>query len=72
MNAGDSLIFTFSNIHPKSKNKIKAQSHFNIPKQPHGSDPPTYPRGKMTPKPVRQPMGVMIFTANPLTPRKKN
>ena len=36
MNAGDPLIFNFSNINGKMKAKIKAKSHFNILKQPHG------------------------------------
>ena len=32
---------------------------------------PHQPTGEMTSKPVRQPVGVIIFTANPLTPPKK-
>ena len=62
---------TFQILVQKLKTKIKAESHFNILKQRHGQHPPTNPRGEMTPKPVRQPMEVIIFTANPRTPPKK-
>ena len=71
INAGDSLIFSFSNINPKIKIKINAESHFNIVFTATLVGPPNQTPGENDTQTRKATRGCRHLHAKPLYALKK-